>query len=250
MSRSRLDPAELGLIPVQAHVWGPTIWVNVDRSPRRSRTGPRAWPTSWPPTGSMWTRTRSRSRTPGRFPRTGGVPGQRDRVLPLPDLSSRAQPSPRDGPGAPPAARGRPPLDLAHDAASAGRTGPDMAMSTDPNGDDRVYYYFHWIFPTTYFQYVQYPGAGSTSARSACAASTTSSFATSPSSRSGHATPSWQRGGSGSSRPDHLGGRRHLRTRPARARGGFRSPGRLLPGSEWLLQHFQRVVVESMAEPR
>ena len=30
--RSRLDPAELGLIPVQTAVWGPAIWVNVDRS--------------------------------------------------------------------------------------------------------------------------------------------------------------------------------------------------------------------------
>ena len=30
---------------------------------------------------------------------------------------------------------------------------------------------------------------------------------------------------------------------------GVTPPGRLLPGSEWLLQHFQRVVIEMTTEP-
>ena len=56
--------------------------------------------------------------------------------------------------------------------------------------------------------------------------------------------------GSASTRTRRLGGRRHLSTASSAAHdGGFRATRRLLPGSEWLLQHFQRVVVESMSDP-
>ena len=34
-TRARLRPAELGLLPVQTAVWGPMVWVNVDRDARR-----------------------------------------------------------------------------------------------------------------------------------------------------------------------------------------------------------------------
>ena len=130
--------------------------------------------------------------------------------------------------------------------------GLDVVGSNSPNGDDRVYYYFHWIFPTTYFQYVQYPGAGFDIGTIGVRGVDDIVFR--------HLTflPV------GTTEAELAERRQRIESDPTisedvaicervqRAHAAdFAPPGRLLPGSEFgLLQHFQRVVVESMAEPQ
>ncbi len=136
-------------------------------------------------------------------------------------------------------------------APARARWASDVAGPTSPNGDDRVYYYFHWIFPTTYFQYVQYPGAGFDIGTIGVRGVDDIVFR--------HLTflPV------GTTEAELAERRQRIESDPTvsedvaicervqRAHAAdFAPPGRLLPGSEWLLQHFQRVVVESMAEPQ
>ncbi len=248
----RLDPAELGLIPVQAAVWGPAIWVNVEGSA---------------PPFSEWTAGLSElvashgldvASHALAFEDTWSISANWKVFL---DNAIECYHCPTCHPALSEVLEMDPALHQLHVGArhwiwhkvplQQGALGPDMAMSTDPNGDDRVYYYFHWIFPTTYFQYVQYPGAGFDIGTIGVRGVDDIVFR--------HLTflPV------GTSDTELAARRQRIESDPTisedvaicervqRAHAAdFAPPGRLLPGSEWLLQHFQRVVVESMAEPR
>ena len=248
----RLDPAESGLIPVQTAVWGPAIWVNVEGSA---------------PPFSEWTAGLSElvashgldvASHALAFEDTWSISANWKVFLDnaiecyhCPTCHPALSEVPRDGPWcstsctwAPATGSGtRSRCSRAHWAQTwlcrPTRTVTTGSTTTSTGSSPP---------PTSSTSSTR--ARASTSARSACAASTTSSFATSPSFRSGRATPSRQHGGS-ASRPT----RPFRRTSPFANASSARTrriapPGRLLPGSEWLLQHFQRVVVESMAEPR
>ena len=109
------------------------------------------------------------------------------------------------------------------------------------------YYYYHWVFPTTYLQhYANRFDIGTLDVRAVDRM------------RFRHITfvPP------GTDAEVLAQGQRALDVDPtiiqdvdicervqASHASGAAAPGRLLPGSEFLLQHFQRVIVEMMAEP-
>jgi choline monooxygenase len=122
--------------------------------------------------------------------------------------------------------------------------GSGVAMPSSPDGDDPIYYHFHWIFPTTYFQYA---GAGFDIGTVGVRGVDEIFFR--------HLTflPI------GMDEAEVAERRRRLDVDPTvsedvaicervqRAHAAdFAPPGRLLPGSESMLQHFQRVIVELM----
>jgi len=118
-----------------------------------------------------------------------------------------------------------------------------------PNGarnPDSVYYYFHWIFPTTYFQYAG-PGfdIGTIDVRDvnvirfrhlAFLPADTSPAEIEEHERRIDADPTV-------SEDVAICNRVQLAHE-----ADFAPPGRLLPRSEWLLQHFQRVLIEEVAQ--
>jgi choline monooxygenase len=126
--------------------------------------------------------------------------------------------------------------------------GADVARLAGPDGDDRVYYHFHWIFPTTYFQYV---GGGFDVGTIGVFGVDDIVFR--------HLTflPVGLSEAEVAERRVRIDADPTIsedvaiceRVQRAHA-ASFAPPGRLLPGSEWLLQHFQRVIVELMTKPQ
>ena len=80
-----------------------------------------------------------------------GVPGQHDRVLSLPDGAPRVQPCDRDGPS-PARPRGRwALLDPPSHPVPRGCGARHHLRAPPPEGT--WYYFYNWVFPTTYLQH-------------------------------------------------------------------------------------------------
>lgn len=122
--------------------------------------------------------------------------------------------------------------------------GTDVAVPSARASADQLFYHFHWIFPTTYFQYA---GAGFDIGTIGVSGVNSIRFR--------HLTflPNDM------TEDEIAERRRRLDADPTVSEdvaicervqsaheAGFAPPGRLLPRSEWLLQHFQRVIVESL----
>ena len=221
----RLDPAELGLIPVQAAVWGPAIWVNVEGSA---------------PPFSEWTAGLSElvashgldvASHALAFEDTWSISANWKVFL---DNAIECYHCPTCHPALSEVLEMDPALHQLHVGArhwiwhkvplQQGALGPDMAMSTDPNGRRPGLLLLPLDLPHHLLPVRPVPGRGLRHRHDRRARRRRHRL--SPP----HLPPGRDerhRAGSAEAadreRPDHLGGRRHLRTRPARARGGFRS---------------------------
>lgn len=234
--RSEFEPdfesADLGLLPVQTAVWGPTIWVNVDVDG---------------PSFTEWT-----AGLP-ELVRSNGVSVD-DHVYAYeqewtiavnwkvfldnaiecyhcptchPELSRIIEMDPR-----------------LQELSSGGRFWSTHVIPFRPSADaaEPRLYYFHWIFPTTYFQYAgQGFDVGTVDVRAAdeivfrhitFVPTGTDPVLLAERRRRDEANPTI--------RQDVA-----ICERVQRAhQSGAAPPGHLLPDSEWLLLHYQRVLVE------
>ena len=248
------DPTEFGLIPVQTAVWGPMVWVNVDRD------------------------------APSFFDWIGGLP----ELVATHGLDLEAQQYAFEGeweigtnwkvfldnaiecyhcptchPGLADVLEMDPALHklsvggrywISHEVPfrkSATDVSDYYGMTVPTNGAPPLYHY-HWIFPTTYFQYKMW---GSSAAGFDIGTLDVLDvdrivfrhlvFLPKDLDAEGIANRK-ARFDTNTTIPEDV----TICTRVQRAHAaGITPPGRLLPGSEWLLQHFQRVVIEMTTEP-
>jgi choline monooxygenase len=246
-----LDVAGLDLIPVQTAVWGPAIWVNVDRTA---------------PPFSEWTAGMAELVASHgldvdahalAFEDTWTISANWKVFL---DNAIECYHCPTCHPALSEVLEMDPALHRLHVGGrywiwhkvplKEGALGDAVAPDGE-DGDDRVYYYFHWIFPTTYFQYVHYPGTGfdigTIGVRSVDEIVFRHLTFLPAGTSEAELAARWQRIENDPTISEDVA----ICERVQRAHAAdFAPPGRLLPGSEWLLQHFQRVVVELMAAPR
>jgi choline monooxygenase len=248
------DPTQFGLIPVQTAVWGPMVWVNVDLD------------------------------APGFFDWIGGLP----ELLAAHGLDLDAQQYAFEGeweisanwkvfvdnaiecyhcPTCHPALSQVLEIDpkfhklsvggrywISHEVPyrqSASDVSDYYGMPAPTNGA-RPLYHFHWIFPTTYFQYKMW---GSYAAGFDIGTVDVTDvdrivfrhlvFLPTDLDADGFALRK-ARFDTNTTIPEDVA----ICSRVQKAHAaGATPPGRLLPGSEWLLQHFQRVIVEMATEP-
>jgi carnitine monooxygenase subunit len=244
-----LDLAELGLIPVQTAVWGPAVWVNVDFSAPPFFEWIEGLPEL---VASHGVDVDSHALA---FEDTWSISANWKVFL---DNAIECYHCPTCHPALSQVLEMDPAL---HELTVGSRfrishkvplrqsaVGTAVAMPSSADQGDRIYYHFHWIFPTTYFQYA---GAGFDIGAIGVRGVDEILFR--------HLTflPI------GMSEAEVAERRQRLDVDPTVSEdvaicervqqahtADFAPPGRLLPGSEWLLQHFQRVIVELMAEPR
>ncbi len=247
--RSDLEPdfdtSELRLAPVQTAVWGPTVWVNIDLgAPEFS---------SWTAGLPELTSEQGLDVTDHRFgfEMTWTIKANwkvfLDNAIECyhcptchPDLSRVLEMDP-----------------TRQHMALGGRFWSNHSIPfrpvplgdrqrIAPPADERRTYYFNWIFPTTYFQHagwgfdigtVDVRGVDEIGFRSLTFVPTGTSDADVEALRQRYAVnPTVDEDVAICERVQHA----HAT--------GVAAPGRLLPSSEWLLSHYQRVVVEMVAE--
>jgi phenylpropionate dioxygenase-like ring-hydroxylating dioxygenase large terminal subunit len=240
------DAAQFGLIPVQTAVWGPTVWVNVaqDAPPFFD------WIAGLPElVASHGLDVTAQVKV---LERSWEIRANWKVFL---DNAIECYHCPTCHPSLSQVLEMDPDL---HDLMIGGRWWISHrvplrkdAVATSPSAptgsqnDDSVYYYFHWIFPTTYFQYAG-PGfdIGTVDVlgvnRILFRHLTFLPAGTDPEDIAEHdrrldEDPTVSE--------DVAICHRVQRAHQANAV----PPGRLLPRSEWLLQHFQRVLIEELA---
>jgi choline monooxygenase len=248
---SHLDSAELGLVPVQTAVWGPTVWVNVDRS----APSLFEWIAGLPElVASDGVDVDSHALV---FEDAWDIPANWKVFL---DNAIECYHCPTCHPALSQVLEMDPAL---HELTIGARHritekaplrrdvfGSEEAVRDGPSGDSRVYYHFHWIFPTTYFQYVDVGGGfdvGTVGVRGVDRIVFRHlTFLPTDLSEAEVAERRARMDADPTISEDVAICERVQRAHAS----GFAPPGRLLPGSEWLLQHFQRVIVELMTDPR
>jgi choline monooxygenase len=243
------DASQFGLVPVQTAVWGPTVWVNVDAS------GPSFW--EW--IGELPQRVVEHGLAMDDysfgFERRWEIDANWKVFL---DNAIECYHCPTCHPSLSQVLEMDPELTeltvgtrhWTNSKAPIRSEKTDRYRRGDEDADD-VFYNFNWIFPATYFQYVASPsGALSFDIGTVDVQAVDKIVLRSLIFWNKDADETWRSERTARADADPTVSEDVAicnRVQAAHAAGAS-SPGRLLPRTEWLLQHFQRVLVETMAD--